>query len=131
MSWAEVLEEDGEIILRFTFSELMAITEIRWTNIDDPTRFRQNYRARGIEIVSQDQLQSIPVELQDLPGLQRFDYAALNTARLDIRIVSAYNAEVIDENVFDELAIAEITIIGRPASPTSNTQPSTTTTTAP
>ena len=130
-SWAEVIEGDGEIIIRLTFSELMAINQIRWTNIEDATRFRQNYRARGIEVVSQDQLASVPFELQDLPGIQTFDYAALNTARLDIKIVSAYDAEVVDENVWDEIAVSEITIIGRPASPSSNTVPSTTTTTAP
>ena len=130
-SWAEVIEGDGEIIIRFTFSELMAINEIRWTNIENATRFRQNYRARGIEVSSQDQITSVPFELQDLAGIQTFRYSALNTARLDIRIVSAYNAEVIEENIFDEIAIAEITIIGRPSSETSNTTPSTTTTTAP
>ncbi len=128
-SWAEVLEGDGEIIIRFTFPELMAINEIRWTNIEDSTRFRQNYRARGLELVSQDSVTTVPFELQDLAGIQTFRYSALNTARLDIRIVSAYNAEVVDENIFDEIAVAEITIIGRPSSPTSNTAPSTTTTT--
>ena len=33
----------------------------------------------------------------------------------------AYLAEVVDDNVFDELAIVEIVVVGRPVTPTTGT----------
>ncbi len=118
VSWEEVLLEEGEVTITFTFLEPMAITEIQWTNIEDTTRFRQNYRARGVTISAQDSLSPVPVELADQQGTQVVRYSALNTAKLDLTIVSAYDAEIVEENRFDELAIDEITVIGRPVTPT-------------
>jgi hypothetical protein len=69
----------------------------------------------------------VPVQLQDQQGTQIVVYSALNTAELTITIESIYLPEVIDNNVYDELAIDEITVIGRPSNPTTN---STTTTPA-
>jgi hypothetical protein len=45
-------------------------------------------------------------------------------------VVEAYQAELVDDNIFDELAIDEIVIIGRPVTPTADTTvPETTSTT--
>jgi hypothetical protein len=119
VSWEETSADGVKII--FTFFEQMAITEIRWTNIEDPTRFRQNYRAQSLTIVAQDSLSPVPVRLQDQPGLQQVRYSALNTATLEITVVDTFQAEVVDDNVFDELAIDEIVIVGRPVNPATNT----------
>jgi len=54
------------------------------------------------------------------PGIQIVNYAAVNANWIEITIQSAYQAEVVDGNVFRELAIDEITIWGRPANPTSD-----------
>jgi len=126
ISWVE-LGEDASVTIELTFFEPMAITEIQWRNIEDATRFRQNYRAKGITITAQDSLTPVPVQLQDQQGTQIVVYSALNTAELTITIESIYLPEVIDNNVYDELAIDEITVIGRPSNPTTN---STTTTPA-
>jgi hypothetical protein len=110
----------------------MAITEIRWTNIEDPTRFQQNYRAQSLTILAQDSLSPVPVQLQDQPGTQQVRYSALNTATLEITVVGVYQAQLVDDNIFDELAIDEIEIIGRPVTPTTDTTvPEGSTTTTP
>ncbi|MGH3650973.1 MAG: zinc ribbon domain-containing protein [Acidimicrobiia bacterium] len=119
VSWDEAGSEGVQIL--FTFLEPMAITEIHWTNIEDATRFRQNYRAQSLTILAQDSLSPVPVRLQDQQGTQQVRYSALNTATLEIMILDVYQAELVDDNVFDELAIDEIVIIGRPVTPTTNT----------
>jgi len=127
VSWEETANDGVKIT--FTFREPIAISEIEWSNIEDTTRFRQNYRAMGLVIVAQDSLVETPVTLQDLPGTQLIQYPALSTTTLEITVVSAYEAEVVDENRFDELAIDEIVIIGRPVTPTTNTGSDSTTST--
>ena len=122
VSWEETAENGVRIT--FTFFEQMAISQIQWANIEDPTRFRQNYRASSIVIQAQDSLTPTPASLADQPGTQVIPYSALNTATLEITVVDVFQAEVVEDNVFDELAIDEITIIGRPViAPTGTTTP--------
>ena len=117
VSWEDLVE--GEAIeIRLTFRQPMTITRVDWSNLDDITRFKQNFRARGILIDAQNALQPFPKELEDVPGTQTFGYAAVNANWITFTIQSAYSAEVTDGNVFRELAIQEITIFGRPANPT-------------
>lgn len=125
VNWEEL--EGGSINIRFTFVEPIAITRLEWTNIsDDAERFRRNYRASSLSITAQDSLVATPVTLQDEPGTQAIPFPALNTTWLEIEVIDAYQAEVINEDVFDELAIDEIVVVGRPANPSSNTtQPAT------
>lgn len=129
VNWPENSDEGIKITL--TFNVPMAITEIQWRNIADPTRFRQNYRARALSIVAQDSLTEVPVELQDQAGLQIVRYTALNTTTLEITIVDAYIAEVVDNNTYDELAVDEIIVIGRPVTTTNTAPAETTSTTTP
>lgn len=127
VNWEETSDEG--VVIQFSFLEPMAITEIRWTNIEDPTRFQQNYRAQSLTILAQDSLSPVPVRLQDQPGTQQVRYSALNTATLEIRIVEVFQAQLVEDNIFDELAIDEIEIIGRPVTPTTETTVPTSTTT--
>jgi hypothetical protein len=119
VSWQENSEQG--VIIDLSFLEPMAITGIQWTNIADATRFRQNYRAQSLTVLAQDSLSEVPVRLQDQQGTQQVDFRALNTTTLRIHIIDVYEAQLTDDNVFDELAIDEIVIIGRPATPTSQT----------
>jgi len=119
VSWVE-LGEDAKVTIQLTFFEPIAIAEIQWRNIEDATRFGQNFRAKGITITAQDSLTPFPVQLADQQGTQRVVYSALNTAELTITIESIYQAEVLEGNVYDELAIDEITVIGRPTTPTTS-----------
>jgi hypothetical protein len=113
----EDLPEGENVVIRLTFREPMTVTRIDWSNIDDPTRFKQNYRAHGIVMNAQDALTTVPHQLNDTPGPQEVAFAAVNTNWVEITIESAYTAEVTDGNVFEDLAIQEITVIGRPATP--------------
>lgn len=124
VSWEENSAQG--ITIELSFLQPMAIEAIRWTNIEDATRFRQNYRAQSITILTQDSVAGpVPARLQDQQGTQVVPYAALNTTTLTIQVVEAYDAEVVDENRFDELAIDEIEVIGRPVvAPSATTIPS-------
>jgi hypothetical protein len=128
VNWLEAREEGVTITL--TFLVPMTVSEIHWVNIEDPTRFQQNYRARSLTIRADDSLQDVPVSLQDQAGLQVVRFSAINTTTLIIRVIDAYQASVVADNVFDELAIDEIIVVGRPVSPaTTPTDPEDDTTT--
>jgi hypothetical protein len=129
VNWEEIA--DGELItIRLTFAQPMIVSQIVWTGITDPVKFRQNYRARGLVIKASDSLVATSFELEDTPGQQSLNFATIGANWIEIEIQSAFNATPTDGNVFKELAIDEITAIGRPAA-TSNTTSSTTSTTTP
>jgi hypothetical protein len=111
----EDLAESANVVIRITFRQPMTVTGIEWTNLEDPTRFKQNYRAHGIVINAQDSLTTVPKQLEDTPGPQSIAFASVDTTWVELTIESAYTAEVTDGNVFRELAIQEITVIGRPS----------------
>ncbi len=117
VNWEDIQAEEGNVTIKLIFRQPMVVTRIDWSNIEDPTRFRRNYRARGLTIDAQGSLTQVPHELEDTPGLQTINYATLNANWIEITIQSAYQAEVVDGNVFRELAIDEITVWGRPANP--------------
>jgi len=131
VSWEETAANG--ITIRLSFFEPMAITGLQWRNIEDPARFQQNYRAQSLTIEADDSVSGpVVVRLQDQQGTQQVPYSALNTTTLEIRIVEAFQAEITDDNVYDELAIDEIIVIGRPViSPTGTTAPSDSSTTLP
>ena len=111
VSWEDV--DDG-VEIRLVFVEPMAVVSIEWVNMEDATRFRQNYRAQSLVIQAQDSVTEFPARLEDQPGTHRIAYSALDTTTLVIRVVDVYQAELTDDNIFDELAIDEIVVIGRP-----------------
>lgn len=111
----EELPEGEKVVIRLTFREPMTVTRIDWSNLDDPTRFKQNYRAHGIVMNAQDALTTVPFQLDDEPGTTEIAFAAVNTNWVEVTIESAYTAEVTEGNVFPQLALQEITVIGRPA----------------
>lgn len=118
INWEEVEGLGDTVTIRLTFRQPMTVQEIQWTNLEDPNRLKQNYRARGLLIDAKNALQPFPKELEDLPGLQSFPFAAVDANWIEFEIQTAYTAQVIDGNVFRELAIDEITIIGRTATTT-------------
>lgn len=119
VSWEENAN-DG-VTITFQFREPIAITQIQWTNIDDPVRFQQNYRAEGLVLKAQDSVTDFPATLENQQGTQLIRYISLDTTTLEIQVVSAYASEVVEDDRFDELAIDEIVIIGRPVTPTAST----------
>lgn len=116
VNWEEISQEG--VLIELVFEVPMAISQIQWTNIEDETRFLQNYRAKSIEIRADDTVTPIQVPMNDQRGTQSIAFASLNTLRLTIQIFDVYLAEVVAENRFDDLAIDEIVAIGYPANTT-------------
>ena len=120
VNYEEVVDNGEKIVITLLFREPMVVTRIDWTNLADVDRFKQNYRARGISILADSSVTAVRVELQDTPGTQTVPFAAFNTNSIEITIESDYQAQVVNGNTFPEIAIDEITVIGRPANVSSD-----------
>ncbi|MGH8947332.1 MAG: hypothetical protein ACRDXF_00630, partial [Acidimicrobiia bacterium] len=109
------------ITIRLIFDRPTVVQRIDWVNLEDATRLKRNYRARGIQIAADNSLQPVLVQLEDLAGSQPVAFAALDATSIEITIESDFPAEVVDEESFTEMAIQEIRVIGRPGSITNGT----------
>lgn len=115
VNWEELATQEGATIrITMSFNVATTIERIEWTNILDDSRFRQNYRARGIEIGASSAPAKVSFEVPNSPGTHTIPYAAHDAHNITIEILSAWNAEVVNQNVYRELAIAEILVWGRP-----------------
>ncbi len=121
INWEELSQAEGDVTIRLTFRQPMVVTRIDWQNIEDPTRFRQNYKARGLVIDADGSISEVTHELDNTPGLQTVTYATLDANWIEITIQSAWPAELVDDNIWQEIAINEITVWGRPANATTPT----------
>ncbi|MEX1038792.1 MAG: zinc ribbon domain-containing protein [Acidimicrobiia bacterium] len=130
VNWEELQAEGGEITIRLTFDQPMIVQQIIWRNLEDPVRFQQNFRPRGLIISASNSISDLAHELPDEPGEHVIPYAAVGANWIEFEIASAWVATVTDGNVFKEIAIDEITVIGRPQAAATNTT-DTTSTTAP
>lgn len=128
VNWEELSLEEGDVTIRLTFRQPMVVTRIDWKNIEDPTRFRQNFKARGLVIDADGSISDVTHELENTPGLQTITYATLDANWIEITITSAWPAEIVEDNIWQEIAIDEITVWGRPATPTADDGNGTTTT---
>jgi hypothetical protein len=130
LNWEELQAEEGTLTIRLTFDQPMVVQEILWRNLTDPVRYQQNYRPRGLIITASDAITSVNWELDDTPGEQVITFAAIGANWIQFEIASEYVATLTEDNVFKEMAIEEITVIGRPQAAPADTT-STTSTTAP
>lgn len=100
--------------ITFLFSPPVQIGEIFVDNIQDQGRFRRNARAKGLEIVTDDLVQSTIVELDDTNKPQRVPIGSIRTSSLTIRITSAYPGQTFEgREPFPELAMQQISFFGR------------------
>lgn len=132
VNWNELPDTEKTVVIQLTFAQPMVVERIDWGNIEDESRFRLNYRVHGITIDAEGNLIPVGQELQNEPGLQSFPFAAIRANWIRITVQSVWNAEVVnDQEPFDELAVADITVIGYPApdttTSTSETEETTTT----
>lgn len=132
INW-DALEEGQEVTIDLILEERSVITGVVWRNLDqdDPGLF-QNYRARNIRINGGDA--DISFELQNEGGAQPLLFSSLGTLSVTITIDSAYLPEPVEGQVFSELAIKQIELLGYPQAeitspPTSLVDPAETTTT--
>jgi RNA polymerase subunit RPABC4/transcription elongation factor Spt4 len=126
----EAVPEGEAITIRLIFDRPTVVQRIDWVNLEDATRLKRNYRARGITIAADNSLQPVLVQLEDLAGSQPVAFAALDATSITLTIESDFPAEVVDEEVFTEMAIQEIRVIGRPGGVTNGTNGVTGTTVA-
>lgn len=123
INW-EDLGDGEEVVIKLKFQEPMVLTSILWGNIPaDNDRFYQNYRARNITITD-GSIQGLGHKLENQGGEQPALYYSVRTLSLTITITDVYAPEPRDNQVFSDLAIAEIQVLGYPATQ----QPTTTTT---
>jgi len=100
--------------LTFLFSPPVQITELFIDNVQNEESFRRNARAKGLEITTDDIVQSIIVELDDTNAPQKVQIGSIRTSSLTIKITSAYPGQVYEgKEPFPELAMQQITFYGR------------------
>ena len=122
INWNDLPDTEKTVVIQLTFAQPMLVERIDWANIEDETRFRLNYRVKGITVEAEGNLIPVGQELQNSPGLQSFPFAAIRANWIRITVQSVWPAEVVnDQEPFDELAIADITVIGTPAPDTVTT----------
>lgn len=129
-NWEE-LDPGTEVDITFTFAEPTEIAGLIFVNLEDEDRFAQNYRVADASIDDGTAL-AIPVTVPNTPGSNSIEYVSMRTNKLIITITGVHSAEERGGQVFSELAIEEIQILGRPArvnAPTDTTTPEETTTT--
>lgn len=127
INWEE-LEPGQPVTITFTFSEATQIANIVWENLEEGDRFFQNYRVRSVNITDGGGV-PIPTPLEDTPGTQIVQFVSPRTFELAIEITDVYDAQERNDQIFSELAIREIQVLGRPAAD-AGTQTDTTPTTA-
>ncbi|MDP3984655.1 MAG: zinc ribbon domain-containing protein [Acidimicrobiia bacterium] len=127
INWVGLPDTERSVVIHLTFAQPMVVERIDWSNIADEDRFRRNYRAKGLRIEAEGNAVPVAWELQNVPGPQSLQFAAIRANWIEITVQSAWDAEVVgDATPFEDLAIDEITVIGYPARDT--TAPSETTT---
>ena len=100
--------------LTFLFSPPVQITELFIDNVQDEERFRRNARVKGLEIKTDDIVQSIIVELDDTNQPQKIQIGSIRTSSLTIKITSVYPGQTYEgKEPFTELAMQQITFYGR------------------
>jgi hypothetical protein len=100
--------------LTFLFSPPVQITELFIDNVQDEERFRRNARVKGIEITTDDLIQSTIIELDDTNEPQKVQIGSIRTSSLTITITSAYPGQTFEgKEPFPELAMQQITFYGR------------------
>jgi hypothetical protein len=121
--------------ITITFPERVIARSVVWHNITDATRFQQNYRVARLSISDQSDI-SAQAEVTNQAGQQVITYVSFATFDITIEITQVHDAQQAAENIFEELAIAEIEVWGYPAdeapttgSPTETTGETTTETT--
>ncbi|MGF1665975.1 MAG: hypothetical protein ACFCVC_06845 [Acidimicrobiia bacterium] len=113
-NWIALEPGAGNPTITLKFNEQVSIRSILWSNIEDPDRYAQNYKVARISITDDTGI-PLPTDLDNEPGLQVIPYVALPTFELVIEITAPYSATDVDGNVFEDMAIAEIQVLGNPA----------------
>lgn len=124
-NWADLQDAGETLTITIQFRQGVRISAILWTNLSDEVRFQQNFKARSLAVLADDSRTPQQFELQNTPGEQSLLFSSLFTNKLIIEVQSAYPAVLAEDNVWTELAIDEIQILGVPATGTAPTDSTT------
>ena len=93
--WNDESARGKDAWLRFRFSRPVQITEIELQNLQDETKFLQNYRIQGVQIGVDDIDVDLSHRLEDTQEAQRVPIASLDTTVLTISVTSTYPAQAV------------------------------------
>jgi len=111
--WNDESARGKDAWLRLRFSRPVQITEIELQNLQDETKFLQNYRIQGVQIGVDDIDVDLSHRLEDTQEAQRVPIASLDTTVLTISVTSTYPAQAVgDAPPFDELALQSVRFFG-------------------
>lgn len=103
--------DGAEIILEF--DQPVAIERLVVQNVADEVAFSRNYRIREYEITTDDLPAPFTGNLDDTQEPQAIAVVTTGTTQLRLRVISTYPAEPVgDQPAFEELAVAEIEVLG-------------------
>ncbi|NNF88946.1 MAG: zinc ribbon domain-containing protein [Acidimicrobiia bacterium] len=109
----QVGQEGVGATLTFFFPNPVALERIEIKNISDETKFRQNFRVRGIRIRPNDTTRDTVVELANTRDVQPIAIQTEGTTTVRVEVTSTFPAEAVgDQNPFKELAIEDIKFFG-------------------
>lgn len=116
-AWNDASLHGDGATLTFRFATPATFDRLIVTNLSDPDRFIRNYRLREYTISIDGAAQQITGELEDTPDPQVIELGGVVGSVVTLAVVSTFAAEATDAGPgFEELAIAEVEIIGRDAS---------------
>jgi hypothetical protein len=131
INWNELPANEKQVVITLIFEEPVTVRRIDWVNLSDATRFRQNYRVQSVSLKADDSQVPLPIGLEDKEGTQTLTFVALRTNTLVFTVLSVYQAQVVEEKIWDELAIDEIVVLGYPYLTIGQTTTTAATTTTP
>jgi DNA-directed RNA polymerase subunit RPC12/RpoP len=112
LNWNELPENEKTVVITLIFDGPKTINRIDWYNIADPVRFQQNFRARSVTAEAEDSISPVALPLEDSLEPQQFTFRSIRTNRLVITVRNVYLAQVVNDQIWDELAIDEIVVVG-------------------
>lgn len=114
INWEE-LAADQPVTIRLIFAQPYVVRSIEWVNLAEGERFLRNYRAKTIVVKdSSPNAAELPLSLEDRAGSQVLEYVSFRTLSLELRVTDVYAAQEVGGNVYSELAVQGIRVIGRP-----------------
>ena len=115
-SWQDSSQNCKEGYVTFTFEEPMEISFFIVQNLQDNKQFKRNWKIREIRYSTTDENYYYTFELQNTNESQWVEMIDTTTTELTIQFVSAYpGEEYAGSPAFDECAIQEIEIFGKPS----------------
>ena len=119
-SWQDNSQNCQEGYVTFTFEEPMLISFFIVQNLQDDKQFKRNWKIREITYRTTDEDYYYTIELQNTNESQWVEMVDTTTTELTIEFLSAYPGEEYGGSpAFNECAIQEIEIFGKPSSGTS------------